>query len=442
MRGVLREVGRTVATALAVVADGLRLLVGHWPVLLVIFLLGAAARELVLWGSFELSKEHPVLASLTVTLAPLATLTALILMLRAVLPSLRHVDGDPVRETMSQRLRVVSGALVPFLAIYAAQGYLRDDMRRFVNETWSDEFLSTNWFAGESVSDRTIGTVDTPVLVGTVVAALVLRWLLDRLGLPERHVGFGFLAAWLEVIWLAFAAKSLTSQWGQVWDWVRGRRAVDGIVDGWERVTGALGPVGTAIDGASSWVWGALGDADVLVVVPLAWLVVGAVVYGRELGEPAAAPAVTVPERVTRRLEALEQRAAVARARRRMALLPEWLRSWLAEPVASFTSRFATLGSGLRTLARAGLVPMVTLCLVFLLARQSELLVAAGLRALLPPLDADLMVALAPYVAILFSAVSSVLLAVLVAAAVDRFLVQGAAPAPQPSAVTSSGTDT
>lgn len=452
MRGVLREAGRTAATALGVVLEGVRLLVAHWPVLLVIFLLGAAARELVLWGSFELSKEHPVLASLTVTLAPLATLTALILMLRHVMPSLRHVEGPQQRETMSQRLRVISGALIPFLAIYAAQGYLRDDMRRFVNETWADEWLSTNWFAGESASDRTIGTVDTPILVGTVVAALVLRWLLDRLDLPERHYGFGFLAAWLEVIWLAFAAKSLATEWGRAWSWVGDRRAVDTVVGAWDRFTTALGPAGSVLDTVSSWIWGIIGDVDVLIVVPLAWLVVGAVVYGRSLGDPVPPPAVDVPERVARRVRSVEELAAVVRARQRLSMLPEWLRSWLAGPLASFTSRFASLGKGLRTLARAGLVPMLTLCLVFLLARQSELAVAAGLRAVLPPMDAYLMTALAPYVGILFQAVSSLLVVVLVAAAVDRFLVQPpppaelepveAAPVGQPPSVTDSGTET
>lgn len=438
----MQEVGRTVAAALAVVLDGLRLLVGHWPVLLVIFLLGAAARELVLWGSFELSKEHPVLASLTVTLAPLATLTALILMLRSLLPSLAHAGARPGGETVTQRLQVVSSALVPFLGLYAAQGYLRDDIRRFVNETFADEYLSTDFFT-ERMADRTIGTVDTPVLVTVVVGALVLRWVMDRWDLPERHVVLGFLAAWLEVIWLAFAAKSLATQWGAAWGWVLDRRAVDAVTDAWQKVVTVLGPVGELIRAVTSWVWGVLGDFDVLVVIPLAWLVVGAVVYGRSLGEPAAAPPLAVPEPVARRMRSVEQLAAVARWRQRLSLLPEWLRSWLAEPVASFTSRFSALGTGLRTLVRAGLVPMVTLCLVFLLARQSELAVAAGLRAVLPAMDADLMVALAPYVGILFSAVSSVLMAVLVAAAVDRFLVLGGPETTvRQSVATSSGTET
>ncbi|AXH96999.1 hypothetical protein DV701_13510 [Ornithinimicrobium avium] len=429
--------GRTVAAALVVVVDGLRLLVRHWPVLVVLFLLGAAVRELVLWGSFVLSREHPVAASVTVTLAPLATLTALILMLRALLPSLRHVEGRP--ETMSQRMQVVSGALIPFLALYAAQGYLRDDMRRFVNETFSEEFRQTTFLTGSQMADRTIGTVDTPVLVATVVAALVLRWLVDRLDLPRRHAVFGFLAAWLEVVWLAFAAKSIATQWSGLWGWVLDRRAVDGVVGVWERLTGALGPVGGAVSSLTSWVWGVLGDFDVLVVVPLAWLVVGAVVYGSTLGDPVEPPEVPLPERVARRVRTLEELVAAARVRQRLSLLPDWLRDWLAQPIASFTSRFTSLGTGLRTLVRAGLVPMVTLCLVFLLARQSQLLVAWGLRAVLPSMEAELMVALAPYVDILFSGVSWVLVAVLVAAAVDRFLVLGATEKGVPEPATAGG---
>ena len=32
-----------------------------------------------------------------------------------------------------------------------------------------------------------------------------------------------------------------------------------------------------------SYIWGAIGGADAVVMVPLAWLTLGAVVYGRSL---------------------------------------------------------------------------------------------------------------------------------------------------------------
>lgn len=428
VRGVLREIGRAVASALAVVIDGVRLLWAHWPVLLVIFLLGAAGREAALWGAFVTSTFSPLLSALIVPLAPLATLTAFILMLRHVMPSLRHVEGGDL--SMGARLQIVASALIPFLALYAAQGYLREDTRRYLNEVVSDEMNQTNVLIGETMSARTIADLSPWVVAATVVIALVLRWALDRFELPDRHVAFGLLAAWVEAIWLVFAAKNVASLVGG-WDWIKSRVFVEWLLDGWADVVSALGPLGGAADRAVSWLWSILGDFDTLVVIPLAWLTVGAVVYGRQLAEPALPPGLPLEdERLRRHLEAVEQRlhrveqvGAGVVEKAHVDRLPAWFRAWVVAPANSVRNRFAGLGRGLLTLVRAGLVPMVTLCLVFVLARQAENGLGRLLRWVLGPRDVDFMVASSTYVDIAMSAVSFVLITVLVAAAVDRFLV-------------------
>lgn len=420
----MREIGRSVVSAFGVVVDGARLLWQHWPVLLLIFLLGSAAREGALWLAFETSKVSPVVSSLVIPLAPLATLTALILMLRHLLPSLQHVHGEHIADTMGTRLKVVASALVPFLALYAAQGYLREDTRRYLNEVYADEERSTNWFIGESMGARTIADVDGWVLAVVVLVALAIRWGLDRFKLPERSPFFGLLAAWLEAIWLVFAARALTNGFG-FWDWARSRVGVEWVVDGWAWVVRVLGPVGGALDGAVSWLWGLLGNFDVLVVIPLAWLTVGAVVYGRELASPAPAPELPSVDdpRLQQRLETAEEYRERLRRTARVDRLPTWLRSWVVAPLTSVKDRFAGLGKGLLTLVRAGLVPMVTLCLVFVLARQAEAGMGHVLRWLVGPQDPDLSIAVSHYVDIGLSAVGFTIMAVLVAAAVDRFLV-------------------
>lgn len=415
------------SSAFGVVVDGMRLLWQHWPVLVLIFLLGAAAREGVLWLSFATSKVSPLASSLIIPLAPLATLTALILMLRHLLPSLRHVEGEPIADSMSTRLKVVASALVPFLALYAAQGYLREDTRRYLNEVYADESRSTNWFIGESMGARTIADLDGWVVIVTVLVALGVRWAIDRFDLPDRSAFFGLVAAWVEAVWLVFAAKAVASGFG-FWAWARGRVGVEWLVDGWAWVVGVLGPLGGAMNRLVTWLWSVLGDFDTLVVIPLAWLTVGAVVYGRELAQPAPGPGLPVAHdpRLRHRLESAAELRLRVRRKARVDRLPSWLRGWVVAPITSVRNRFAGLGRGLLTLVRAGLVPMITLCLVFVLARQAENGVGHLLRRLVGPRDPELSVAIAGYVDIAMSTVGFVIMAVLVAAAVDRFLVQPA----------------
>ncbi|WP_122261946.1 hypothetical protein [Ornithinimicrobium cerasi] len=431
MGAALSRVGRSVLGALAVVLEGLRLLVAHWPVLVVVLLLGAVARELVLWASFELSKVSPVAATITAALAPLSAVAALVVALRVVMPSLRNVP-EATGLTRSRRLSVLASALVPFLAVYASQGYLREDVRRFVNEVTADEFRSTNWFI-ETAGARTLADVSLPVTAAVVVGALVLRWGLDRFDLAQRNLGLGLLAAWVEALWLVTVAKTISTGWEGAWAWVLGRRGVAWLMDGWAAAMGVLGPAGTWFDSAVSWLWDLLGDFDTLVVVPLAWLVVGAVVYGRELAEPRDTDLSRVgvrvvgairDERALARLERARQRSA--RVRARASRLPVWLREWAAAPVTSVTERFAALGRGLLTLLRAGLVPMVTLCLVLILARHAGVAVAILLRAVVGPMDAEWGRVVAPYVSMGLNLVTTLLMVVLIAAAVDRFLARPA----------------
>lgn len=430
--GVLREIGRTLVGALAVVLEAARLFVAHWPVLVVVLLLGATARELVLWGSFELSKISPVAATVTVALAPLVSVIALVVALRAVMPSMSHVP-DEAGLPGSRRLAVVGGALVPFLAVYAAQGYLTKDSRRFVNEVYADEFRSTNWFLGESMDERTWAGAPWVVTLTIVVLALVLRWGLDRYALTQRHWGFGFLAGWVEALWLLTIAKTITTGWSTVWTWTNERQGVAWLVEGYEWVVGVLGPVGAALSSVISWTLGVLGSFDVLVVVPLAWLTVGAVVYGREIGAPAKAPDLEdVRRRVVGSVQHEQARAHLERARRlrrrmsgvreRVPEVPTWLRAWVTGPITSITGRFTALGKGLLTLLRAGLVPMITLCLVLVGGRHLGTLVGDGLRWVVGPMDTDWAVTISPTFDLVLTLVNTLVMVVLIAAAVDRFL--------------------
>ncbi|WP_341924877.1 hypothetical protein [Nocardioides psychrotolerans] len=419
---VLRELRDCVVDAALVVADAARLLGRHWPALISIFLLGLAARNAAMWAAVLLGREHPVLASLLVPLAPLSMVIALVLMLRVAgstsrwtLTPLVAPDDDPVtrRAARRERLTVLASALVPFLTVYALQGHLDADRDQFINESYADEFLSGALFTTGTIDDRTLVTV-TSWQLGLVVGALLLRGVLDKLDLARRHAAWALLAALVEVTWLTWLAALLTSRWRDAGGWVGDRVVVSRAADAWERVTGVLGPLTGPVRAVGDVVVGIVSEISDIVVTPVAWLTVGAVVLAGGLRESRRAR-IEEHRVVVRAREGARQRVG-SRLRPRQ-------RSWSTARVGDLLGRrFEELIAGLRTLAHAGVLPVLTFCLVLALAPLAEWGTALLLRAAIGPRDPDTMVAFSPYLEIATRTVYTVVVVVLVAAAVSRLL--------------------
>lgn len=421
--------GGALGDALSVVVGGLRLAGRHLPTLLTIFLIGQAVRNGALWLAVVLSGWNSTVGALFVPFAPLATLSALILMLRVVSPSMRFASfGEPdeadvagedsrvqthgARSLISSRLALLAGTIVPFLAVYSAQGYLKEDQFKFINEANADELLNnTDFWLGNGTIDsgRTI-VADGYWFWALVVVAFSLRWLIDRLDLPERSTPWGLFAAYVEVTWVALLATGAANNIDAWRGWIERREFVATLLDWWHRLTDLLGPIGEPIRAATSWFWGALGNFDAVIVVPLSWLTVGAVVYGRTLVAPK------------------ERTAFGERWHQRTKRLPSAVRKFNDEFLSSAWSRFYGLFRGLRTLAAAGLVPMLLFCLVFVLASQAEVATAEILRRLIGPRDVTTGVAFSPHLALLTRAVYTVLIVGLLAAAIDRIFQRAPLP--------------
>lgn len=421
---VVRELRESVVDAALVVVDGLRLLARHWPALISIFLLGLAARNAAMWAAVVLGREHPVLASLLVPLAPLSMVIALVVMLRVAGSSARWtLPGQDVRgETKAERraarrerLAVLASALVPFLTVYALQGHLDADRFQFINESYADEYASGSMFDGAAIDDRTLVTV-TSWQLGLVVGALLMRSVIDRLDLPSRHAAWALLAALVEVTWLTWLASLLTSRWYDAGDWIRERVVFAEAGEAWREATGLLGPLTAPVRAAGDLLVGIVTGISDIVVTPVAWLAVGAVVLAGGL-------------RDSRRARLGEHRV-VLRARERVAPRLqgrldrlEGHRWWRPERVGDLLGRrFEELIAGVRTLVHAGLVPVLTFCLVLGLAQLAEWGTAVLLRAAIGPRDPEAMLAFSPYLDAATRTVYTVVIVVLVAAAVSRLL--------------------
>ena len=418
---VLRELRDSVLDAALVVLDALRLLARHWPALVSIFLLGLAARNAAMWAAVVLGREHPVLASLLVPLAPLAMVIALVLMLRVAGSSARWTlaplgegTGDR-RAPRREGLALLGSALVPFLTVYALQGHLDADRDQFINESYADEFASGALFSGGALDDRTLVTV-TSWQVGLVIGALLLRGVMDRLDLARRHTAWAFLAALVEVTWLTWLAALLTSRWRDAGGWLGERVVVSEAAGAWQRVTEALGPLTGPVRAVGDVVVDIASGIGDIVVTPVAWLTVGAVVLAGGLRESRRA-------RLGEHRVVVRARARVGtRFRGRLDRLTAH-RAWRPERVGDLLGRrFEELVAGLRTLAHAGVVPVLTFCLVLGLAPLAEWGTALLLRAVVGPRDPDTMVAFSPYLEIATRTTYTVVIVVLVAAAVSRLL--------------------
>lgn len=394
-----------------VLRDAARLLWRHWPVLLVLYLLGMAGREIAMFASVQGSGVNVWLGAALLPFAPLSLMVAVLLMLDALGPSLLH---GPVRQ---DRLTLIAGALVPFLTVYSAQGFLRADRHRFLNEAIADEYQNDSYlFDPTTIGSRTIADVSPTVMIIVILAVLLLRRILDWTGLTAKSTPVRLFAAWLEVAWLTWLASMMLARIDAVRDWIEARVFIDWVIDTWDGFLSLIGPLATPASTVAGWVGGLLGDLDALVVLPLAWLTTGAVVYGGTL-----ATRTLDATGLNRQLDWSLRKAEAVQDR--VGLLPKPVQSWLASVGKALFGRFTTLMGGLRTLAVGGVVPMVLFCLAFLISRYTEVATAEFIRWLIGPREATTMVAFGSYVRIASTSVSLLVQVVLVAAAVDRLLV-------------------
>ncbi len=409
----------------AVLLSALRVLRVYWAPFVVIACLGLAVRSGAVWLAVVVSDHNAFLAQLILVIAPLGFLGAMIAMLHLTRGALPHVAELSRREarqapTEKRELRLVDVAvsvLVPFLAVYVSYGLLQEDLYRFTNEAAYDEF---NQFSlGEPPDVDFAGRLaiyDWQVIVAIVAIAWVLRYALGRIESVTRFLWLAFLGALVEVYYTSQVAQKVADIRGAGVTWVQDRRASRLVLDRYEQVIETLGPMANPVDSATTWLFGLLGAVDAVVVVPLAWLTVGAVVLGHRLSAPESA-----------------ERRSTARWER----IPAPVRRFGGGLVADVRERWSAFWNGLRMMAAAGLLPMLAFCLAFLLVIRIPWLVGQLLRLAIGPLPTDTWLAFSPMEKAVGLAITMVLTAALLAAAIDWLLrpLVGAAPAggPEPT---------
>jgi hypothetical protein len=408
-----------VRDAASVFIEAARLLFRHWPVLLSLALAGMAFRGAALWAAVEVSDHVTWLGHGLVIFAPLGFLVAMITMLRLLrhdLPNLARVSSStaPADATTGRERRlidVVTSMVVPFFAVYVSAGLLTQDVAHFINEAGVAELNQIDFYGTGAGPDFSRVFINSVYLVaGLILAAWVLRFGLGHAEKRWKFLGFAILGALVEVYWSANVAGYIDGEKAAVKEWLQNRVAVAWITESYHAVLAHLGPLAHPVDTVTSWVLGLLGSIDAVVIIPLAWITVGAVVLGHKL---APAPRFEHPW--------------LSRAN----VVPKPLSRAVGGLTDDVASRFTAFFNGLRLMARAGLMPMLLFGLASVLAMRVPYLVSVAWRAAVGPVDSDTYVAWAPIEGAIENALMLTVLAVVLAAGVDRMLGGVNSPSPQ-----------
>ncbi|MBO0889897.1 MAG: hypothetical protein J2P14_03210 [Acidothermales bacterium] len=331
-----------------------------WLPLVSWYLVGRGLHDGLSELASHVNRSIPVAGFSILAVAILCSLTATALMFLSIQPGLPTVWAvrreevqtdptlgvrDPHRHTVKEISRSVAQALMPFLLVYAAWNLFMDDVRDMTYESFAIDMgkagaslpAFTNWFA-----------------VAAVVA-FGLRFLFESISKRTGNPVTWIFAAVFEANWTFFVIYGIQQVFGNILDWFFGTLAWYNIKDAVSAVKG-LFPVLPFHPGQDSSVVGdwfrgsvvpALGDG---LVLPIAWLGITGVVYGRELEE--------VRWVLTGRARVLHERMT-SRA-------PDRLRRYLAKfPPPSFKERYYPPFQAIWMMIGAGVPALLLFCVYY-----------------------------------------------------------------------------
>ncbi|WP_020521713.1 collagen-like triple helix repeat-containing protein [Catelliglobosispora koreensis] len=400
----------------AVIATAVRLFFRHWPVMFALLLLGFALRDFLLWCAVWASNIHAAVGMLVFATVPLSMLGVMVIIMRIVRASLPGPAGQSLDASPPAPLTGhMASVFLPFLAVYAAYEFLDDDRRTYFYRITIEEIFSN--FGGDNALDERLPFSLNPTVIIVVSVAIVLRWLIGINTKVKSWRLIGFLQAYLEVIWLTLAVAVIAGVKGPALEWTEHRRLWVWADQTLNNAIDALGTFASFGHQIKTWTGNILASIDTVIIVPLAWLAIGAVIFGF-------------------RIKAADQRDEMSRQlQRKWNLLPSALKR-VARPLRTdIEDSFTPLARGLRMIRQAGIRAMLLFCLAFVIADGISAYLGEVERMLVGPNEVD--VVWAP-LSVVFSLINRMIemtiMICLVAAAVDFVLSkQEPEPAGQPA---------
>lgn len=343
-----------------------RSLVRHWPALLAWYLAGIAVHRVFIEVAGFVGAYSATVGFLILPLAILARLVSMVamfLVLRDGLVELGRIA--PLPDSPAERRRSFLSALLagilPFVAVYWAQGLLREDVDAYSLRALR-ESSNRIWLAepGEQV-DRTDTVLNLPWngwTVTIIVIAFAARWAWTKWS-KKLAAWLSPLVAYFEVVWVFFSVLLIGDLTDSVKGWVDSRAAMAFLERVREQILDAVAPLRWLWDGVG-WV---IGEAGPILLEPLAWLTIGGVVYGQAI--------VAEKLRVEHRL--------LSRFRERTGRVPSPVMRRLKDLGGELASRFRPIGRALLLMWRAGPVLVASYALLFVAVKAGESYLLPGI---------------------------------------------------------------
>ncbi len=394
-----------------VLRTALTLLVRHWPALLCLACLGVAVRSAVLWFAVHVSAHHHVWGQLTLLLGPPGFMLGVVGMFyvcRSSMPRLTELSKVPATDlpTESRPARLVdlaASVLIPFMALYEGYGLLDDDIGRFRNQAAVDELNRAVLGAGDTDLAGRLGIYGVTGAAAIVGGAWVVRWLL---GVGERvlHVAaLAYLGVAADVAYTAQLAGQAVVARTQGAQWIGDRNAAHWVRSAYDSIADVLGVLAEPFRAAVEFYAGASASWNEVILVPLAWIGLGAVVLARKQADE---------EEQAGAHGAAEGSVPAGRS----PMVVRVVRSLLND----IWKRLSALWQALRLMVSAGLVPMLVLSLVVLVViRLPNAVLTPAAHALAGPMKSNTYLAFSPLLDSVVLALSFTLAVPLVAAMVD-----------------------
>ncbi len=352
-----------------------RLLVAHWPALLAWFLVGTIGRYLGIEvagfvGGY--SALGGILLLPLAILAKLVSVVAMFLVLRDGMPRL-GVIAPPPADASERRLAfrdALLSTVLPFIAVYAALGFLREDVAAYLDTVLQvvDARRAAGFIGGVEVD--TSGSVDSltwePWTIAVVALAFAGRWAWKRwrARLPRWT---SLAATYLEGLWVFLVAYFIGEALSEITSWVDSRQAIAWLTDAREWLASLFAPLG--------WAWGGvewlLAEIASLIGVPLAWLAIAGVIYGQAVS----------PQGVQWRGE------LATRTRERYGTVPERLRRRLNDLGGSVGSRFKPVWQAIVLMWRSGPIHIGGYILLYCVVLLGEQWLRIGVLRAIGPQD-------------------------------------------------------
>ncbi len=370
-----------------------------WPQLVAMVLLGIVGGDLFMQIAARTAFVNHMAGLALLTLVALTQLIVTVAMFQMLLPALPAIraaqeaargqtSGETGAETSSgaSRLaRMVSVALLPFFAYYAAWGFLGDTVRQYSRVT-----LDMAPF-GEGAGN-VLDVLDSRWLIFSVV----ISWLVRRLAQAMQKRG-GAKSFWQIVVvicetnWI-FVGLYVISRWkDDIVGWIMSRNIFPTLQ---AAADGVANPVSTAF--ADPMVPVEVTSIDTstklialffFMLLPVIWLVMTALIYGYDVRDDK---------------ELLRVHERVERLGARYRTIPKFMRDFVEHFISGYRSRYLPIANGVRITLSSGVVLMLTLIVGYRLIDWLAAWAWLGMTRLIGPHDLDTWQVLSESVSLLF----------------------------------------